>query len=457
MGLEDQQRFIFRAVGYEPTPAQWKVHLDQTRNKLVTGGERAGKSKVNAGELLSHWYIEHCVPEIKGGLFWILAADYESCRGEWEHIVEHFTRLDQIKHLTKSIDPAQMILKDDTTIITKSAKYPEKIATVAPNGILIAEAAQVDYDIFLRARSRLAEKRGWLSMAGTLEEEMYTSWYSELYELGQSYNALELKSFSIPSWENIIIFPEGRNDPELLSLEQSMTPERFMERFGAIPAPKTGRVVTAFSNAVHVCPCEFVKDLEVEIGVDVGYRGAYAVVAVQKKAEHLEVIDEVYLQGYVTEDIITICQKKAWWDNVVGGAIDIAGTQHQGMTSPHEIWLSKGGKSLMFKKVNVDDGIDLLNTHLKQHPVTGQAGIVIDPKARGLISEMGGGKSPVEGGGTWMRDKNLNTPLRKNDHACKALIYLLANKYFYTMKNDSRLFRPRFVGKPASQTFLRGR
>lgn len=38
MGLEEATQYIFKAVGYEPTPAQWEVHRDPSRHKLVTGG-----------------------------------------------------------------------------------------------------------------------------------------------------------------------------------------------------------------------------------------------------------------------------------------------------------------------------------------------------------------------------------------------------------------------------------
>jgi hypothetical protein len=455
MGVEEATQYIFKAVGYEPTDAQWEVHRDPTRHKLVTGGERAGKSRVNAMEIVKHWYLDKCIPKIEGGLYWLVGADYEGCRGDWEHLVEAFAKLGQIKSLKKAIDPAEMILGDNTTFVTKSAKYPERIATVAPDGIGGCEAAQLAYEIFLRSRSRVAEKRGFIIFTGTLEEEEYTSWYSSLYQLGQGHNHLDLKSFSIPSWSNPYVFPLGETDPELLKLKASMTHERFMERFAGVPAPKTGRVMKGFTNKLHVKECPFDKDLPVELGIDVGYGAAYAVEAVQQVAGHLHVIDEVYLEGYVTEDIITICQKRPWWDNVIGGAIDIAGTQHQGMTSPVEVWGTKGKIALVYKKVNVEDGIDLFRVQLKQDPVTLQVGIEIDPKCEGLISEMGGCESPIEGGGIWMRDKNTDVPLRKNDHGCKAIIYLLANKFLYHVKGD-RLPDLRFTGEPARQTF-RGR
>ena len=387
-------------------------------------------------------------------MYWLLGNDYESCRGEWEYIADDFRKLELLAAApTKNIDPGEILLQDGTKIITKSARYPEKIATLAPDGIIICEAAQVDYDVFLRAKTRLAEKRGWLCMAGTFEEEDYVGWYRELYELGQSYNQLDLQSFSLPTWSNTVIFPGGRNDPEILKQEAGMTKERFQERFGGVPCPKTGRVVTEFANAIHVRPCEFNKDLPVELAVDPGYAGAYAVLAIQDLGEQLALIDEIYVQGVVTKDIILMAKKKIWWDAVVGDAIDIAGKQHQAMAAPVEVWLSEA-VSLRSKYVNIEDGIDLVRTHLKQHPISGRPGIIVDPQCRGFISECGGGKSPVDGGGIWMRDKNTLKPLEKNNHAVKALIYYLSNKYGFG--GTIKTFEPlRWQKRIPKRTFVR--
>ena len=419
---------IFGLVNYEPTEAQWPVHLDNSRLKLIAGGERGGKSKTNSKELLWHWFID--IASKKGkGLYWLLGNDYEATRGEWEHIVEDFQKLEILAASpTKNIDPGEIKLQDGTKILTKSAKYPEKIATVAPDGILMCEAAQIDYEVFMRAMARLAEKRGWMVMAGTFEEEYYVGWYRDLYQLGRGPNQLGLKSFSIPTWTNTVIFPGGRNDPEILRQEAAMTDERFMERFGGEPCPKTGRVIPEFSNPVNVKDCPFKKDLPVQIAVDPGYAGAYAVLVIQEVGDQFHVIDEIYVQGLVTKDVILLCKKKDWWANVNGGAIDIAGTQHQAMASPVEIW-AKEGVYLRSQKVGEEDGIDLLRTHLKVNPLTNQPGIIFDPKCRGFISECGGGKPPVENGGIWMRHKVTLKPVDKHNHACKALIYLLSDRF----------------------------
>lgn len=459
MDYLEAQKDIFNLAGYSPTAEQWKIHTDLTRHKLIAGGERAGKSKVNSKELLYHWWVDIAAFKKKNALYWLLGNDYEACRGEWEHIVEDFVRLELLAAPpTKNIDPGELILKDGTRIHTKSAKYPEKIATVAPDGILICEGAQVDYDVFLRAKTRLAEKRGWLCMAGTFEEEDYVGWYRELFELGQSFNNLDLKSFSLPTWTNTIIFPGGRTDPEILKQEAGMTKERFQERFGGVPCPKTGRVIATFSNAIHVRPCPFNRDLPVTIAIDPGFRGASVVTAIQDHGEYIEGIDEIYVTGVLLPDVIDMTMKKPWYDAIQHSVIDIAGRSHQDGREPAvQVWESKtnGKVSPRSQKLrNEEDGIGLLEAHLKPHPITGKPGIYIDPKLRGFIAECGGGKSPVDGGGIWMRDKHTNKPLDRDDHACKTWMYYVLDKFGFT---GPLLTLPelRSVGRRQERTFAR--
>jgi len=452
------QAKLFKILGYEPTTAEWAIHRFISRLKLIAGGIRGGKSLVNVRELVTDWF---CNIDKPNKLYWLLGKDYEGTRGEWEHLVEDFKKLAMLASPpTKNIDPGLMLLKDGTRIVTKSAMYPEKIATVAPDGILICEAAQVDYEIYLRAKERLAEKRGWLCMAGTFEGSL--GWYPELFTRWQAYNEEGAKSFSLPTWSNTVIFPGGRQDPEIIRAELRETPERFAERYGGVPCPPTGRVIKEFSNEIHVGHYPFDPELPVEIAVDPGWRWAYAVVAIQKWGEQIVLIDEIYVQGLGHKDVILMATKKPWWNAVIGGAIDIAATQHQGEEPVIDIWGAPRGKGganiwLRTKKVtNVEDGIDLLRVYLKQHPVTGAPGILVNSSCKGFIAECGGGKSPIDGMGMWMREPNTLKAIDRNNHATKAVIYYLINKFGYLGRESTPMAgKIKIVRNVPPMTFVR--
>ena len=424
---------IFSLVNYVPTEAQFIIHQDQSRNKLIAGGERAGKSKVNSKELLSHYAWDFLAEKKRDGLYWLLGNDYEACRGEWEHILADFQTLELIKSVTRNIDPGEILLTDGTRIITKSARYPEKIATVAPDGILICEAAQIDYDTFLRVVARTAETRGWVCMAGTFEQQYGAEWYRKLFLLGQSDNNMELMSFSLPTWSNTIKFPGGRNDPEILKQEAKMPQDRFMERFGGEPCPPSHRVIPEFSNKIHVKDIPFNRDLSVTLAIDPGFRGAACVTAIQDYGDYQVGFDEVYLTGTLLKDIILIVKQKPWYRAVDDAIIDIAARAHQDGREPAvEIWEkeTEGFISPRSNRLrNEEYGIDLLRVHLQPNPITGLPLMYVTPNCRGFIAECGGGESPVDGGGVWVRDKNTQKPEDRNDHACNTWMYYLLDKF----------------------------
>jgi len=279
-------------------------------------------------------------------------------------------------------------------------------------------------------------------------------WYPEYFTRWQSYNTEEARSFSLPTWSNLVSFPGGRQDPEILKLEEQTTSERFQERYGGVPCPPSGLVIKEFSNKIHVGAYRFDKELPIRIAVDPGYAGAHVVMAIQEWGEQIALVDEIYLQGYVTEEMISICKQRPWWSNVTGGAIDFAGKQHQAMPAPIEIWLRKAGIHLQNMKVNIEDGIDVLRTYLKPNPVTGKPIILVNSACKGFISECAGGKSPVDDGGPWLRDKNTNQVIDKNNHATKAVIYYLVNKFGYAGRSN-RIQKMTVVGSPTKRTFAR--
>ena len=446
MEYTNVQREILASLHIMPNAIQQPILISKARQLLIAGGERSGKSMTNSLKLIVNpgWFF--------GRLYWLVGNDYEACRGEWNHLVTFFSKMGQLLDYTKNIDPGRMVLEGGVEIVTKSAKYPTKIATIAPDGILVCEAAQIDFETYLRLRGRIAEKRAWMSMAGTFESSF--GWYPEYFTRWQSYNTEESESFSLPTWSNTDIFPGGRTDPEILKLEETTTPERFKERYGGEPCPPAGLVVKEFSNQIHVGRYEFDDTLPVEITVDPGYAGAHVVEVIQSWGEQIVLIDEIYLQGYITSEIIDICKQKMWWSAVTGGTIDIAAKQHQAMDPPIEVWLRQAKLSLRCRQVGIEDGIEVLRSHMKPNPVTGKPVVLVNARCKGFISECGGGKSPVIDGGPWLRDDNTHKPIDKNNHAAKAMIYYLINKFGYS-KRASSIRRMKVVGVETNQTFVR--
>ena len=196
------------------------------------------------------------------------------------------------------------MLADGTRIETKSAKDPRTLAMRAPNGIIGCEASQLDLETFHRLRGRCAPKRGWLFLGGTFEGSL--GWYPQLFQSWQ-HGLNDEQSFSLPSYSNEHLYPGGKSDPEILRLKAVASDEFFMERIEGIPTPPQGLVFGEFRADLHISDeAEWSVGDPVQLWIDPGYAGGYAVEVVQEINGQMCVIDEIYEQSLITSEIIDI-------------------------------------------------------------------------------------------------------------------------------------------------------
>ena len=424
--------YLYEKGGFAPTDEQVAILESPYRFNLVAGGEQAGKSMVASKYLLGR-FMETEEP----GLYWLVAADYERTRAEFEYLVQDFATLGILKQASKRVDPGYIVLADGTRIETKSAKDPRTLAMRAPNGILGCEASQLDMETFFRLRGRCAPKRGWMFLAGTFEGSL--GWYPQMYTAWAAGADPEAKAYSLPSWTNKYLYPGGREDPEIQRLKEVASDDFYMERIEGKPSPPKGLVFTEFRPDAHVVDVEYVPDVPVHLWMDPGYAGGYAVEVIQVQGEQIQVIDEIYEVGLVTDEIIDIAKSRPWWPDVKFGVIDIAGNQHQAMAAPAEVWLQQAGLYLSSQKVKINEGTERLKGWLKIDPRTHAPRIVFSPKCIGIMSEFGMAPNPFDGqtrAYRWKTDREGNivgdTPEDKYNHGIKAIIYGLIDRFGYS-------------------------
>tara|TARA_Y100000401_G_scaffold117490_1_gene126562 strand:- start:977 stop:2329 length:1353 start_codon:yes stop_codon:yes gene_type:complete len=428
---DDITGYLFSKVGFEPTEKQTPIIECRKRFILVAGGEQAGKSMIASKYLVSRFLETE-----ESGLYWLVAADYERTRAEFDYLVQDFATLGILAEVSKRVDPGRIVLADGTRIETKSAKDPRTLAMRAPDGIIGCEASQLDLESFHRLRGRCAPKRGWLFLAGTFEGSL--GWYPQLFQTWQ-YGTDEEQSFSLPSYSNQYLYPEGKSDPEILKLKAMASDEFFMERIEGIPSPPQGLVFSEFRPDIHISDtAEWSVGDPVYLWMDPGYAGAYAVEVVQEINGQICVIDEIYEQGLITKEIIEIAQSRPWWKDVQGGVIDIAGYQHQAMSAPAEIWMEETGLYLSGQKIKINDGTERLKGFLKSDPQTNAPKLIVNPKCEGILSEFGAVPNPFDGqtrAYRWKVDRDGNIvgeqPDDKNNHGVKAVIYGLVDRFGY--------------------------
>ena len=433
--FENWSRFrtqLFEQLKYKATEAEAKIHNSNARIKLVVGGWRGGKSSTGAKEALPYAIL----PTTE--LIWIVGATYDIPRHtEFQYLCQDLMKLGFLQernfHQPDQGPCTAGISKDfgGCRIVTRSATDPEKLGMEAPGFIIVCEAAQLSYEIWLRLRGRVAEKRAPMILTGTFEQIGDTRWYEEFYWLWQGINEDEAQSFSLPTWSNLVKFPGGRQDPEIVKIESRTPPDIFMEQYGGIPCRPSGLVIREVDPDIHIKNIEVNPDLPVFIAVDPGYAGAHVVEFIQDWGEQVAIVDEVYAVNLTTEEMIVACKQKPYWSQVTDGAIDIASHQHQAMRAPIEVWQGDAKLYLHANRIPEEDGIELLRTYLYPHPVTKIPKVIISPRCKGLLAECGVGANPIVGGGKWLRHKETKHPIDKDNHACKAMIYFLYWKYGY--------------------------
>ena len=306
----------------------------------------------------------------------------------------------------------------------------------APNGILGCEASQLDLETFYRLRGRCAPKRGWLFLSGTFEGSL--GWYPQMFTAWANGADKDARAYSLPSYTNVHLYPGGATDPEILRLRDFSSDDFYMERIEGKPSPPQGLVFPEFRPDAHIADVEYEKDVPVHLWMDPGYAGAYAIEVIQVKGDQIQVIDEIYEQGLVTDDMIDIAMSRPWWPDVQFGVIDVGGTQHQAMASPAEMWLNQAGLYLSSQKVRINEGTERLKGWLKIDSKTHAPRLVIAPHCHGILSEFGVVPNPFDGqtrAYRWKTDRDGNivgdVPEDKNNHGVKALIYGLVDRFGY--------------------------
>ncbi len=448
--LED----LYEETGVLPTPEQAEILLSDKRFVLVAGGEQAGKSVVASLFLMLKFFelpdTRVMEPSRVGGrrrgrvythkpaLYWLVGATYGETEREFRYLVEWFGALGLLEKATKRCDPGRIVLTDGTRIETKSGVDHRTLSKESPDGIIGCEASQLDSAVFSRMRGRVTPSNGWIFLAGTFESSV--GWYPQLFKAWRQ-GGSDRKSFSLPSWTNRAFYPGGRDDPQLAALRADSTDDFFMERIAGRPVPPRGLVVPEIRPDAHVRDVSYIPGVPVRLAIDPGYAGAYAVEALQYIDGREVIIDEIYERTLVTEEVIEMAKSRPWWPDVEGGVIDVAGHQHHSMPAPAEAWAEQGGVILSASRVRINDGTQRLRSFLKVPAGKRGPKLLIGSHCKGILSELGVTPNPFDGQTRpyrWKTDREGNmvgrVPEDRYNHAIKAVIYHLVDKYGYASR-----------------------
>jgi len=296
---------LFDKLGYEPFEQQRLYHESKARFRIPICGRRFGKS-IMAGRDTEPLLF---APNKQ---IWIIGPTYALAEKEFRVIWDDLmikSGLSKERGVKKAYNMKQgeMFIKLpwNTTVECKSADKPETLVGEALDRVIMSEAAkhkQKTWDQYIRPA--LADKQGSADFPTTPEGY---NWVYELWMLGQDGDpALSAyQSWRFPTWKNTVMFPQGREDPEIKLLERTLTEERFRQEIGAEFGAFVGKIFPEFQEEKNVVRHEFRPDWPNYIAFDFGFANPLAAVEFQvSPSDDIIVWREHYESRLLLEDHI---------------------------------------------------------------------------------------------------------------------------------------------------------
>jgi hypothetical protein len=282
------QAALFRTIGYEPHQEQVKYHDSKARFRLPNCGRRFGKSTMAGRDMEAKLFK----PD---SLFWIVGPTYDLGEKEfrviWDDLIVKM-QLGRDKRIKRSYNKKQgnMFIQFpwNTRVEVRSADHPENLVGDALDWVIMSEAAKHKSETWERfIRPALADRRGGADFPTTPEGY---NWLYQLWMYGQNPEFADYESWRFPSWANTVVYPGGAEDPEIVLLKKTMSPEAFLQEIGADFGSFSGKIYPDWDVQRHVKRIEFNPAWPSYIAFDWGYTNPLAAIEFQVSPR-----DEIYI------------------------------------------------------------------------------------------------------------------------------------------------------------------
>jgi hypothetical protein len=265
----------FEQVGYHPHEGQARVHYNPTRHRVLCNGRRWGKTFVGGREAEAMAFVKNFLGESCRG--WIIGPEYSDAEKEFRIVHDSFKALGIDKVSSKFLNNTEngsmhIRTKWGFDLECRSARHPESLVGEGLDFVIMVEAGRHkrkmwgDY-----VRPALSDKRGWSFASGVPEGASENSLLYSLFMRGQDPSKKTWWSMRAPSWTNTIVFPGGRNDPEILEARDDLTEDEFDRQYGAQFVESVGRVMKEWDDDIHIGDYEYNRKWPLYAAVDYGY------------------------------------------------------------------------------------------------------------------------------------------------------------------------------------------
>lgn len=299
---------LFRELKYTPHQGQRKIHRSTARHRVNDAGRRFGKSMMGGHELtllaMQAYHQQAYLKDVgQQKRIWVVGPNYDDAEREFRVLWNDVKRLELPKDHPGSYYTAgqagahTLSLWENTFIVEcRSADHPDSLDGEGLDFIILAEAAKMKRSVWTKyLRPSLADKRGGTLWNSTPEGKNY---FYDAWQRGQDPKQTAWASWKHPSWVNDIIFPGGRNDPEILAMEEEMSAIKFQQEAGAEFSEYVGRVFGDWDEELHVQNISYDPKLPLYGAVDYGYTNPNVWLALQvDEWDNVYVIGEYYESG----------------------------------------------------------------------------------------------------------------------------------------------------------------
>lgn len=441
MGLAVVKDRIWPALNYEPNPAQSVIHRDGTRNRVIAAGRRTGKSTGGGHELVPEVYRAYFnkarLEELGIRMeFWIVGPNYTDAEKEFRVFYNDCKRLKLPFDRPGTYYDArsgnmQVSMWDGRFLVSgKSAAHPESLVGEGLFGVIMAEAAKQKETVWTKyVRPTLADFSGWSLFNSTPEGK---NWFYDLWRKGQDPNDVEWSSHRFPSWYNTRVFPLGRKDPEILAMENDLTPESFNQEVGAQFSEYVGRVFKDWDEERHVGDYKYDPELPLYLATDYGWTNPNVGLWIQKDVwDNLWVIGEYYERGRTDDEFATdLLTRFPTFVNACKEIYPDPEDPKASNTIARKLRMTIRGNTGGERKTRLDlirKWLKDVNPHLEADHPERHPRLRVDRSCVNLIREMDAYRYPTTSGEATGNAKE--EPMKKDDHTPEALGRFMRGHY----------------------------
>lgn len=438
MAVDAVTQAFWQKVGYQPHRRQLEYHSSSARFRIPCCGRRFGKSTMAARDVTPRHLLK------PNKMVWIVGPTYDLAEKEfrviWNDMIVN-QKLGRDKRVKKAYAKrsGDMFIQFPwgTRVECRSAEHPEYLVGEALDHVIMSEAAKHKKETWERyIRPALADRRGGADFPTTPEG---FNWLHDLWQLGRRDKFRGIyQSWSFPSWENNFVYPKGRQDEEVLLLEDTSEPEWFMQEIGADFASFVGKIFPEWDETRHVLSGDykFIPGWPNYIAFDWGYTNPLAAVEFQVSPQEEIFVWRVHYKKYKTiPDHIDLMMKRDQPPNyhidlTFGDPADPAAAEEVSRAfAKHNFFVQCWAPPELKSLYTWRDGIDLMASFLRPRQVSEDKwGAPIDAprylvsfEAKDHIREMNNyrSKEPIKG---------QNVPelgQKVEDHTIDAMRYAL--------------------------------